>query len=253
MVVAGPELIGSSFTNDAIVRRGSKIEVSIGESVGCVMLPDRCDIYYVRTRTAVLTLPEMPDMNATVLEFLLNRRSSKPALMSEPGPDADQLRQILSAAARVPDHKKLVPWRFIVFEGDSRAAFGARLAEICAAEEAEMPSEIRLQTERERLLRAPLVVAVISRLARPSSVPEIEQTLSAGAACMNLCLAANALGYATSWITEWYSFSKSVHKVLGLAENEAVAGFIYIGTASEKQPDRDRPDLAAITQHWPVT
>lgn len=189
-------------------------------------------------------------MNDSVLQFLLSRRSSKPALLSEPGPGREELRQILTAAARVPDHKKLQPWRFIVFEGDARQAFGDRLAEVCAREESETPSDIRLQTERERLTRAPVVVAVISHVTRPSTVPEIEQTLSVGAACMNLCHAANAMGFGTSWITEWYAFSAGVRDVLGLADNEAVAGFVYVGTSSETQPDRDRPDIAAITTHW---
>ncbi|MBU2533951.1 MAG: nitroreductase [Alphaproteobacteria bacterium] len=184
------------------------------------------------------------------MEFLLTRRSSKPALLADPGPSPEELEQILTAAARVPDHKKLAPWRFIVFEGPSRAAFGEHLADICTREEAEAPSDIRLQTERERLMRAPLVIAVISSIKRPSPVPEIEQTLSAGAACMNLCHAANALGYGTSWITEWYAFSDDVRSVLGLSRDEVVAGFIYVGTAAEVQPDRDRPDLSAITTRW---
>lgn len=189
-------------------------------------------------------------MTATVLDFLLNRRSSKAALLSEPGPTPEQIKQILTAASRVPDHKRLVPWRFVVFEGPARAAFGEKLAEICAREEAEQPSEIRLQTERERLMRAPVVIAVISRITRGSTVPEIEQTLSTGAACMNLCLAANALGFGTSWLTEWYAFSAGARDVLGLGDGEAVAGFIYMGTASERQPDRDRPELGAITTYW---
>jgi nitroreductase len=192
-------------------------------------------------------------MTPTVLDFLLTRRSSKPALLDPPGPSAEELRQILTAAARVPDHKKLTPWRFIVFAGDARAAFGDRLAEVCAREEAEAPSDVRLETERARFLRAPLVVAVIASPRQPSPVPEIEQTLSAGAACFNLCLAANALGYATSWITEWYAFSPGIREVLALAPHEQVAGFIYVGTAQEAQPDRDRPDLDAITTHWPAT
>ena len=189
-------------------------------------------------------------MNAIVMDFLLNRRSSKPALLANPGPSPEQLQQILTAAARVPDHKKLVPWRFIVFEGEARAAFGRELADICAKEEAEPPSDVRLQTERNRLTRAPLVVAVISRIAQPPKVPEIEQLLSAGAVCMNLCHAANAHGFATSWITEWYAFSPGVAALLGLEQGEAVAGFIYVGTASERQPDRDRPDLGTITTYW---
>jgi nitroreductase len=190
------------------------------------------------------------DMNATVLDFLLSRRSSKPALLAEPGPTTEQLQQILTAAARVPDHKKLAPWRFIVFDGSARAAFGEKLAEICTREEAEPPSEIRLQTERDRFTRAPMVIAVISRIIEPKKVPAIEQQLSAGAACMNLCHAANALGFGSSWITEWYAFSEGARDVLGLGDGEAVAGFIYVGTAAEKQPDRDRPDLGTIMTHW---
>ncbi len=189
-------------------------------------------------------------MTPTVLDFLLTRRSSKPALLDAPGPEGEELRQILTAAARVPDHKKLVPWRFILFTGEARAAFGEKLAEVCAREETEPPSDVRLETERGRFLRAPVVVAVIASPKMPPPVPEVEQTLSAGAACLNLCLAANALGYGTSWITEWYAFSPGIREVLGLDENEQVAGFIYIGTASETQPDRDRPDLNAIATEW---
>jgi nitroreductase len=192
-------------------------------------------------------------MTSTVLDFLLSRRSSKPTLLEAPGPSEVELTRILTAAARVPDHKKLMPWRFVVFAGEARAAFGEKLVEICAREEAEAPSDVRLETERQRFLRAPLVVAVVASPAMPSPVPEIEQTLSAGAACFNLCLAANALGYGTSWITEWYAFSPGVRDVLGLGEKEQVAGFVYIGTASEAQPDRDRPDVEAITTHWTPT
>lgn len=189
-------------------------------------------------------------MTSPVLDFLLQRRSAKPPLLAEPGPSAAQLRQILTAAARVPDHKKLVPWRFILFEGDARARFGEVLAEACRAEDAEPPSHARLDLERQRFLRAPLVVAAISRVVPTPGAPEWEQILSAGAACFNLCLAANALGFGTSWITEWYGYSPRVAAALGLAANERVAGFIYIGTETERQTDRDRPDLEAIVSRW---
>lgn len=189
-------------------------------------------------------------MNQSVVDFLLTRRSSKPALLAEPGPSPSQLDTILTAAARVPDHKKLAPWRFIVFEGAARAAFGARLAEICAADESEDASSIRLETERGRLVRAPLVVCVVYSPKPGAPVPEIEQLLSTGAACFNLCLAANALGYGTSWITEWYAFNRTVAVELALAAHEQVAGFVYIGTATEAQPDRDRPALPDIVSRW---
>jgi nitroreductase len=189
-------------------------------------------------------------MSEAMIEFLLSRRSSRPAMLREPGPDASQLRTMLTAAARVPDHKKLAPWRFLVFAGDARRQFGEKLAEVCQREETETPSEVRLQTERDRFLRAPLVVGVVSRVDRSRGVPEMEQILSAGAAAFNFCLAANALGFGTSWITEWYAFSPGMRPVLGLGEDETMAGFIYVGTAAESQPDRDRPILDDIVTHW---
>ena len=188
-------------------------------------------------------------MNDT-LKLLSQRRSAKAALLAAPGPTPAELDTILTIAARVPDHKRLVPWRFIVFEGDARARFGEVLAATLAAEDREPPSPVRLDTERQRLLRAPLVVAVISRVVETPGAPEIEQVLSCGAAAFNLCLAANAMGYGTCWITEWYAFSKGVSSALGLGPNERVAGFVYIGTEAEKQPDRERPDLARIVSRW---
>ena len=189
-------------------------------------------------------------MGQDTLGLLLTRRSAKAATLGEPGPDPAQLTTILTAAARVPDHKKLVPWRFVVFEGEARAAFGKVLLRACAAEEREPPSAARLETERTRLLQAPTVVAVISCAKPNPAAPEWEQILSCGAACQNLCLAANALGFDTCWLTEWYSYSASVRAALDLAANEKPAGFIYIGTARERQPDRERPDLAGITTRW---
>lgn len=189
-------------------------------------------------------------MSSSILDFLQTRRSVKAAVLAEPGPDAGQLEQILTCAARVPDHKKLVPWRFIVFAGDARAAFGEVLAQAVAAEEKDQPSPVRLETERGRLLRAPTVVCVVSRTTPSPAAPEWEQILSCGAATFNLCLAANALGFGTCWLTEWYSYSAVVRDALGLASNERIAGFVYIGTPTERQADRDRPALSDITTHW---
>ena len=190
-------------------------------------------------------------VSQVTLDLLLTRRSVKPLAMAAPGPDDAQLRLILTAASRVPDHKKLAPWRFVVFSGAARAAFGEILAEACKAEEAVAPSPVRLETERTRLLRAPLVVGVVSRVVESPGAPRWEQELSCGAAVMNLCIAANALGFGTCWLTEWYSYSPRVASGLGLAGNERMAGFVYIGTATERQSDRDRPDLDAIVSHWP--
>jgi nitroreductase len=189
-------------------------------------------------------------MSLDALELLLTRRSVKAGMLDEPGPGPEQLRTILTAAARAPDHKKLVPWRFLIFEGDARAAFGGVLAKACAAEEKEPPSAVRLEAERTRLMRAPCVVAVVSAVTPNPAAPEWEQVLSCGAVGMNLCLAANAMGFATCWLTEWYAYSPAVKAALQLADNERVAGFIYIGTARERPEDRERPDLARIATRW---
>ena len=191
-------------------------------------------------------------MTNALLAALLTRRSSSASggLLGAPGPDRDQLQQILTAAARVPDHKKLAPWRFVIFEGEARAKFGKVLAEVLQREDASPPSPARLEVEAGRFLRAPMVVAVISRVTPNPAAPEWEQILSAGAACQTLCLAANALGFCSNWITEWYGYSAGVRVALAMADNERVAGFIYLGTASQKLPDRDRPALDAIVSRW---
>lgn len=189
-------------------------------------------------------------MNHAMLDLLRQRRSLKPDKLAFPGPTADQLADILMIAARVPDHKKLAPWRFIVFEGTARAKLGEVFATACATEDREPPSPVRLATERNRPQRAPTVVAVISRVVPSPGAPEWEQVLSAGAACFNMCLAANAMGYGTCWITEWVSYSPTVHAALGVGEGERIAGFVYIGTPTEKPTDRDRPDMGKVVSRW---
>jgi nitroreductase len=189
-------------------------------------------------------------MDNAIIDFLSRRRSVKPDRLAAPGPTAAELDTILTIASRVPDHKKLAPWRFIVIEGEGREKLGQIVADACIAAEKEPPSHIRLETERTRLMRAPVVIAVVSRVTPHRSAPEWEQVLSAGASCFNLCLAANALGFGTSWITEWIAYSGAVGAALGLAENERVAGFIYIGTPVERSEERERPALADIVTRW---
>lgn len=188
-------------------------------------------------------------MSTSFITKLLTRRSVVANNLGEPGPDAEQLRQILTAGARAPDHKKLCPWRFLLFEGEARAAFGKVLARACKAAEPEA-GPTRLDTEENRFLRAPVVIAVISSIVEKPGVPEWEQILSAGAVCQNLLHAANALGFSAQWITEWYAFDANVCAALGLGERERVAGFVYIGTAREAPAERDRPDLDAIVSRW---
>jgi nitroreductase len=169
--------------------------------------------------------------------------------MGEPGPNADELRQILQVASRTPDHGKLFPWRFIVFEGASREQFGEVLEQALLARNANAGGGAR-RMERNRFLRAPVVVAVISSLKTEKPIPEWEQQMSAGAVCQNMLLGAAALGFGANWITEWCAYDERVLKALGLTEGERVAGYIYIGAAKSSQADRDRPVLDEIVSRW---
>lgn len=189
-------------------------------------------------------------MTNPTLALLKTRRSVKPPMLAEPGPTAAELDEILTVATRVPDHKKLAPWRFVVFEGDARARFGEVLAAAAQAEDKVEPSPVRLEAERQRFQRAPVVIAVISSVKSPAPAPEWEQVLSAGAACFNLCLAANAMGFGTDWLTEWPAYSPAVGQALGLTAGERVAGFIYVGTPRERQQERERPALNAVVSRW---
>lgn len=182
-------------------------------------------------------------------QFLQNRRSTKVKHMAEPGPSADELRDILTIASRIPDHKKLVPFRFVVFEGDARAQFGQKLHDIFAKDNPDATSQ-QLKHELHRFEQAPMVIAVISCVKDEKNVPYWEQVLTAGAVTYNLCLAANAHGYGTNWLTEWYSYHPSINAELKLGEGETIAGFVYIGTETEKNPDRDRPNIDLIIKHW---
>lgn len=185
-----------------------------------------------------------------LLNQLLTRRSAKVAALKEPGPTPQQLEQILTVAARVPDHKRVVPWRFIVFDGEARAQFGNVLADVVARESTDPPSPVRLDTERKRFLQAPLVVALVFRHVPTPGAPELEQLMSCGAAGMNLVHAAHAMGFGANWVTGWAAFSPGIHAALKLAPNEKVAGFIYIGTPGERQEERERPALSSVVSRW---
>src|SRR5882757_9924895 len=178
-----------------------------------------------------------------------DRRSVKPREMSGPGPSPSELETILTIGSRVPDHGKLTPWRFIVFEGEARRSAGDAIATAFRAKYPDAKPE-HVEAERERLKRAPLVVAVVSRAGPHVKIPEWEQVLSCGAAAMNLVLAAHALGYGANWITEWYAYDRGVLDALGLQENERIAGFVHVGRPSEKPEDRPRPPLAEIATRF---
>ena len=192
-------------------------------------------------------LASRPDKS--VRSFLALRKSANKLFLREPGPTPDELRQLLSIAVRVPDHRKMSPWRFITFQGEARAAFGKQLATIAGKN---ANAESRDVIEAAGLpLRAPTVVAVVSAPLDDGKTPVWEQELSAGALCYNLLLAANASGWGGVWLSEWITFNKEVDALLGLKENERLAGFIYIGTATAQPQERIRPDLTELVTEWP--
>jgi nitroreductase len=187
----------------------------------------------------------MPD----ALKLLTTRRSFKPVELSGPTPSPTEIDTLLTIASRVPDHGKLAPWRFILFEGDARQKAGDAIALAFKAKYPDAKTE-QIDAERARLTRAPLVVAVVSRAGPHVKIPEWEQVLSAGAAAMNLVLAAHALGYGASWITEWYAYDRTVLDALGLAPHERIAGFVHIGRPPGVPEDRPRPPLSEIATRF---
>ena len=187
----------------------------------------------------------MPD----ALELLKTRRSIKPIELNGPAPTGAEVDTLLTVASRVPDHGKLTPWRFIIFEGDARLAAGDAIVAAFRSKYPDAKAE-QAEAERGRLARAPLVIAVVSRAGPHAKIPEWEQVLSAGAAAMSLVLAAHAMGYAANWITEWYAYDRGVLAALGLADNERIAGFVHIGRPVQPPEDRPRPPLDAIATRF---
>lgn len=183
------------------------------------------------------------------LRLLETRRSASAKAMQGPGPSAEQLEQLLRIAVRVPDHGKLTPWRFILFEGEARQ----RAGDVLARRWHELypdHSEAMLIEQRGMLMRAPSVLCVVSATAEHPKIPIWEQELSAGAVCQNMLIAATAMGLGCQWITGWYAFDEKVLAGFGLKPGEKVAGFIYLGTPKELQGDRPRPEPDDLLTRW---
>lgn len=188
-------------------------------------------------------------MNSAALQALLTRRSVKAVELCAPAPSAEDLDQILTAASRVPDHGKAVPFYFIVIEGQARHDLGDVIADRFVALNPDAPED-KIEAERNRLSRAPLVVAVVSR-ERHAKHPLWEQILTAGAVCQNLLHAVHAQGFAGQWLSEWFAYDTEFTQYLGLDKRDRVAAFMHIGTPPSDAPaDRDRPDLSQIVTRW---
>lgn len=189
-------------------------------------------------------------MNETI-ELLRRRRSLPPEGMAGPGPGPQEIEILLTIASRVPDHGKLTPWRFLVFEGSARHRAGAIAASILETDDPAI-ADARRQAELTRFSRAPLVIGVISRAGPHVKIPEWEQVLSAGAACMNLVIAANAMGYVAAWLTDWCAYDRRFYGAIGLRDGEKIAGFVHIGRPNMVSEDRRRPVLADIVSWFPA-
>lgn len=184
------------------------------------------------------------------LDVLNQRRSVPSRQLGEPGPDSAQLRELLSAAIRVPDHGKLMPWRLVLIRGDARARLGAALAALHLRKEPDVPPAV-IEKDRARFSFAPLIVAVVARIEPDHpKIPEQEQLLSSGCVAYNLLLGAQALGFGAQWLTGWAAYDRDAATLLGLAANERVIGFVHIGTAHEPAPERTRPELESVLSEW---
>jgi len=183
------------------------------------------------------------------LELLKTRRSVKPREMTGPGPSPAEVETILTIGARVPDHGKLAPWRFIIFEGDARLRAGEVIASVFARKTPNA-SAADIEVEKRRLTDAPLVIGIVSLTKPHPKVPPWEQELSAGASAMNVVTAATALGYGACWLTGWFAFDRDVLNGLGLKADEKLAGFVHIGSVSKPSADRPRPVLSDIVTRF---
>ncbi|MDX8521338.1 nitroreductase family protein [Mesorhizobium dulcispinae] len=184
-------------------------------------------------------------MASPIIDFLLTRNSAPIPDLKEPAPSDAEIATMITAASRVPDHGRLEPWRFILYRGEARVEIGRKLAAL--AEQREGPlAEGRRNQELGRFSRAPLVIGVVSVPRENPKIPQWEMFLSGGMAAMNLVIAANALGYGTNMISNWYSDVAEGRAILGLSPQERVVGFVHIGSYQGPAPERPRPDPAKL-------
>jgi nitroreductase len=183
------------------------------------------------------------------LHVLDTRRSVPSKQLGEPGPDHATLLRMLASAVRVPDHGKLVPFRFIRLQGEARHALGDLLAARTLHLQPGAADAV-VEKDRARFSHAPVIVTVVARLTPGHKVPEQEQLLTAGSVCFALLQAAQALGFGAQWLTGWMAYDAAVAATLGLSADERVAGFIHIGTPKMEAPERERPDPALLLTDW---
>lgn len=182
------------------------------------------------------------------LQALKTRRSASVKDLVAPAPSDAELEEILTVATRVPDHGKLCPWRIVVLKEAGQQKLGAWGEELFLRRYADA-TEAEKQAERHRFARAPLCLVVLSTPVHDSK-PVWEQELSAGAVCMNILHAANALGYGAVWLTEWPAFHGDILTELGGRPNDKIAGFLYLGSKKSEREDRPRPALETVVREY---
>jgi nitroreductase len=195
--------------------------------------------------TEAIDAPVYPE----ALRLLESRRTLPLRSLAGPGPTPEELRRLLTIAARVPDHGRLAPWRFIVIEGRARETFGRRVDARYAEANPDLPA-IKADMWTAYMLRAPVTIVLVSRPDPLSKISVFEQELSAGAAGMALTVAAHAMGFATHWLLKWPGKDPAATSLLGIGETEKVAGFIHLGRPAEVPADRPRPALEDVVTYW---
>lgn len=180
------------------------------------------------------------------LTALLGRTS--PGRLIEPGPSGDELQAMLEAGASAPDHGRLRPWRFIIISDEARASFGDVLAAALAQREPSAPQQ-KLEAERKKPLRAPLIIVVVATLRKHPGVPHIEQLFAVAACTQNILLAAHAFGFGGFWRTGISAYDDVVKDALGIAASEQIIGYVYVGTVAASGKSREI-DISQCVTRW---
>ena len=188
---------------------------------------------------------EVAGSSPDTLALLARRRSASAPQLTGPAPTPEELHALIRLAARAPDHGKLFPWRFLILESEAKAALVRELERLAP----DQPNPDKALATLAKLRNPPLSVVVISKVIE-CNIPEWEQVLSSGAVCQNMLIAADAMGYAANWITDWYAYDDRATALLRLEPGERVAGFVHLGTMSEPPFERVRPDLDKLVTTW---
>ena len=185
---------------------------------------------------------------SSILSLLATRRSGRPRDLVEPGPDEEQLREILHVATRVPDHGKLAPWRFVRVRKEDRGALEALLLDAYRAGNGES-GRLEIEAVQRFANQAPELIVALFHPVESTKIPLWEQQLSCGAAIMNLLWATHALGFAGGWVTGWACYSEKIRQAFA-SGRDTIAGFIFIGTPAAELQERPRPLLEQVVSEW---